>query len=288
MQIKPRLYPHPVLAWFSDDYMSCIYQPAINVEGNKGFFKISMTCRTSSKSLNALIAEKKAAYAIHVECSSTRYRALFSSFESTFEVDIPVGDLDGKVDVCRLIIAKEDILNYSSPEFHPDFSGRSFSIIAGDTLAVAEDVSFPADKKEDELAKLPSIFSVKRNNAEEANPIDIDIGDQKIKVLLMPELHQKFLNLNNDALMRSTLASEVLLPALVFTLEKISNQPEFTELMNLRWYRVLSRKLKEEGVDITDLNSSDESTLVLANRLLGNPLSNSLKDLESVLMGEDS
>ena len=95
MQIKPRLYPHPVLAWFSDDYMSCIYQPAINVEGNKGFFKISMTCRTSSKSLNALIAEKKAAYAIHVECSATRYRALFSSFESTFEVDIPVGDLDG-------------------------------------------------------------------------------------------------------------------------------------------------------------------------------------------------
>lgn len=288
MQIKPRLYPHPVLAWFADDYMSCMYQPAINVEGNKGFFKISMTCRTSSKSLNSLIAEKKAAFAIHVECSATRYRALFSSFEGAFEVDIPVGDLEGKVDVCRLIIAKEDILNYSSPEFHADFSGRSFSIIAGDTLAVAEDVSFPADKKEDELAKLPSIFSVKRNDAEDPNPIDIDISDQKIRVLLMPELHQKFLYLNTDVLMRSTLASEVLLPALVFTLEKISSQSEYTEFMDLRWYRVLARKLKEEGVDITDLSNSQETTLVLANQLLGNPLSNSLKDLETALMSEDN
>jgi len=246
-----------------------------------------MDCSTSSKSLNDLISQKKAAYAIHIECASTRYRALFSSFDGRFDVDIYAGNVDGRVDVCRLIIAQSDIHNYSSEEFHSDFDGRAFVLIAGDTLAVAEDLSFPANKKDDELAKLPSIFSISKNVNIDPNPIDIDIGGQKIKVLLMPELYQKFLYLNNDILMRSTLSSEVLLPALVFTLEKIATQSDYSELIDLRWFRVLAKKLKEVNIEITALNSSSEISLVLANKLLGDPLSNSLKDLEAVLVGEE-
>lgn len=286
MQIKPRLYPHPVLAWFSDDYKNCVFNPGIHVEGKKEIFRISMACNTSSNSLNELIQQKKASYAVHVECASTRYRALFSSFDSVFDIDIDVGNVDGRVDVCRLIVAKSDIHNYSSEEFHSDFYGRAFTLITGDTLAVAEDLSFPANKKDDELAKLPSIFAITRNINIDPNPVDIDIGGQKIKILLMPELFQKFLYLNNDVLMRSTLCSEILLPALVFTLERIATQSDYSELIDLRWYRVLAKKLKDLNIEITSLNSSSEISLVLANKLLGDPLSNSLKDLENVVVGE--
>jgi hypothetical protein len=208
------------------------------------------------------------------------------SFDNIFDIDIDVGNVDGRVDVCRLIVAKSDINNYSSEEFHSDFNGRSFTLIPGDTLAVAEDLSFPANKKDDELAKLPSIFAITRNISIDPNPLDIDIGGQKIKILLMPELYQKFLYLNNDVLMRSTLCSEILLPALVFTLERIAAQSDYSEFIDFRWYRVLAKKLKELNIEITSLNSSSEISLVLANKLLGDPLSNSLKDLENVVAGE--
>jgi len=285
MQIKPRLYPHPVLAWFSDDYQNCVFSPEIIIEGKKEFFRVSMTCNTSSNSLKDLIQQKKAAYAVHVECTSTRYRSLFTSFEDNFNFNIPVGNVDGRVDVCRLILAQSEIHNYSSSEFHLDFECRSFSLIPGDTLSVAEDLSFSANKKDDELAKFPSIFTIVKNSGIAPHSIDIDISGQKIKVLLDPNLYQTFTYLNNDVLMRSTLSSQILLPALVFTLEKITSQSDYSELMDLRWYRVLAKKMKEMNIEITSLNIYPEVSLVLANKLLGDPISNSLKDLENVVVG---
>lgn len=283
MQINPRLYPHPVLSWFSDDYPRRIFQPAINVSGNRGFFRISMTCKTSSRSIRELIQGKKAAYAVHVECSSTRYRTVFTSCEDEFEVDIPVGDLEGKVQVCRLIICTQPIKNFSSEEFHEDFAGRSFDLTPGDVIAVAESIEFPADKQEDELARIPSIFSIKKSLADNPPPLLVSISDQKIGIYLAPEVHTKFLYLNTDHNIRSTLASAVLIPALIFTLERVANSEDPGEFMDYRWYRVLARRLADINVDIADLRNAADDTVVLANRLVGDPLSNAFTDLESVL-----
>ena len=283
MQIKPRLYPHPVLAWFSDDYRNAMFQPAFEVGGNKGFYKIRMTCKTSSKSLNRLISEGRAAFAIHVECPATRYRALFMATDESFEVDIAVADIDAKVEVCRLIVATQEILNYASDEFHEDFTGRSFRLIKGDSLAVAEDITFYADKKSDELAKLPSIFSIRRSNDNEAPPLSVDPSADRIAVWLSPSAHDRFTSLNSDELLRSTLSASVLVPALVLVLEKMMHDEERESLMDLRWYRTIARKLKDLDLDAERLADSGESSVVLSNKLIGDPLSNSLEDLTQVL-----
>ena len=283
MQIKPRLYPHPVLAWFSDDYRNAMFQPAFEVGGNKGFYKIRMTCKTSSKSLNRLILEGRAAFAIHVECPATRYRALFTSTDESFEVDIPVAEIDAKVEVCRLIVATQEVLNYASDEFHADFTGRSFSLIKGDSLAVAEDITFYADKKADELAKLPSIFSIRRSTESEAPPLNLDLSADRIAVYLSPAVHDRFTSLNSDELLRSTLSASVLVPALVLVLEKMMQEEERESLTDCRWYRTIARKLKDLGLNVENLAESGESSVVLANKLIGDPLSNSLDDLTQVL-----
>jgi hypothetical protein len=283
MQIKPRLYPHPVLAWFSDDYRNAMFQPAFEVGGNKGFYKIRMTCRTSSKSLNRLILEGRAAYAIHVECPATRYRAFFTSTDESFEVDIPVAEIDAKVEVCRLIVATQEVLNYASDEFHADFTGRSFRLIKGDSLAVAEDIVFYADKKDDELAKLPSIFSIRRSHKDDAPPLSVDLSGDRIAVYLASTTHDRFISLNSDELLRSTLSASVLVPALVYALEKMMHEEEREALLDLRWYRTITRKLKDLGVSVESLAESGESSVVLSNKLIGDPLHNSLEDLTQVL-----
>ncbi|WP_312844259.1 hypothetical protein [Diaphorobacter nitroreducens] len=287
MQIKPRLYPHPVLAWFSDDYRTAMFQPAFEVAGNKGFYKIRMTCRSSSRSLNRLIAEKRAAYAVHIECPATRYRALFTSTDESFEIDIPVADIDGKVEVCRLIVATQEIKNYASDEFHADFTGRSFDLMRGDSLAVAEDITFYADKKADELAKLPSIFSIRRAHEGDAPSLDVDLTGERIVVWLSPSVHERFTSLNSDELLRSTLSASVLVPALVLALEKMMRQEERETLMDLRWYRTVVRKLKDLGISAESLSDSSDNSVVLSNRLIGDPLSSSFDDLAKVLQREE-
>jgi len=289
MQINERLYPHPVLSWFADDYIKGIFQPSISVVPNKSFFRIVMVCRTSSKSLRQLISEKKASYSVHVECSSTRFRAAFTSFEENFEIDIPVSDLEGKVEVSRFIVCTEDVKNYSSEEFHADFAGRSFDLLVGDVLAVAETVEFPAIKKDDELAKLPSIFSILRSHEDDAASVDVDLSGKKIKVLLSPEVHQKFIDLNSDVSTRATLCCALLVPALIMALELIRDNEDLGELFDKRWFHVLAKRLQDLGIDIMRLKDYPESNVVLANKLLEDPLLKSFTDLESLLIefGED-
>jgi hypothetical protein len=284
MQIKPRLYPHPVLAWFSDDYRAAMFQPAFEVSGNKGFYKVQMTCRTSSRALARLISEKQAAYAVHIECPATRYRALFTSNDQSFEIDIPVADIDGKVEVCRLIVASQEIKNYASDEFHSDFTGRSFNLMRGDVLAVAEDITFYADKKSDELAKLPSIFSIRRASESDAPPLNVDLMGDRIAVYLSPSAHDRFTSLNSDELIRSTLSASVLVPALVLALEKMMRPEDRETLVDLRWYRIVAKKLKDISVNVDSLSEGAESSLVLSNKLIGDPLSGAFDDLTQVLL----
>jgi hypothetical protein len=288
MQIKPRLYPHPVLAWFSDDYKEKIFQPSFNIEGNRGFYKISMLCRTSSKSLRQLISEGRAAYALHVECTTTRYRGMFTSANESFEIDIPVSDIDGKVEACRLIVATTEINNYASEEFHSDFTGRSFNLLKGDTLAVAEDITFFADKKEDELARLPSIFAIQKNLNVKAETIDIDLSKERITISLSSTAHSQFLSLNSDPLLRSTLCSTLLFPTLIYTLGVLAKKEDRESLSELRWYRSLSRRLKELGIQVESLdNDSTENAVVLANRLIGDVLASSMEELNRFVEGTE-
>lgn len=284
MQINQRLYPHPVLAWFNDDYPRGIFQPALQVLPNKTFFRLVLVCKTSSRSIKALIAERKAAYCIHVECSSTRFRSAYIYCEENFEIDIPVSDLDGKVEVSRTIVATQLVRNYSSDEFHTDFSGRSFDLSPGDVIAVAETVEFPAIKKDDELAKLPSIFAISAAREESPEDIDIDLSDQKLKIILAPELHRKFLDLNGNPAMRATLSSVLLVPALICALEYIKSNDEPGVLFDRRWFNVLSRRMGDLGIDAGQLRDCSDSSLSIANKLLNKPLSQSFDDLESLLV----
>lgn len=287
MLISDRLYPHPVLSWFSDDYLDRIFQPAIEVKPNKNFFRIVMNCNTSSRCLRDLISSKNAAYCVHIECSSTRFRSAYTSHEPSFEIDIPVSDLEGRVEVSRFIICTAPVHNFASSEFHSDFSGRSFDLIVGDVLAVAETVDFPAIKKDDELAKLPSIFSIIPNMDDSAPPLDVSLVGNKIVVSIASELHHKFVNLNASYDARATLSSMILVPALVYTLSEIRVSESLFELSDRRWFRVLSKRFSDLGIDVMRLQENTDSDVVLAGRLLDNPICRAFEDLEELLSNFD-
>src|SRR5438093_954593 len=128
MQIKPRSYPHPVLAYFSDDIIGSAFQATVSVEGTKTAYVFDVTAKTSNRDLEALISTGKAEYAIHIECALTRYRGLFSDQQEKFRFEVPASSIDGRVEVCSLIVAADDIGTYQNKKFHPDYKGLSFAV----------------------------------------------------------------------------------------------------------------------------------------------------------------
>lgn len=284
MKINERLYPHPVLAHFSDDLTGCVFQITPKVHPTRNAYKLRVRARTSSKDLAALVADGKAAYGIHVECAATRFRQLFTSRDVEFFDEIPGEHLDGRVEICTLIVATDDIPDYKNSNFHPDYGDMAFLVKKGDVLAVGNDIFFDATKNIDPLQNVASIFRVRPNPLADAPPFAIDLQDHYVVILLSQQNFQSYSQLRVDQDKQATLASMIVTPALVHVIEEIKAGDE-NAFFDLRWFKVVSRKLKALDCDPADPSAwSEDSPLVLAQKLVGDPLTSSL---QAMLDAED-
>lgn len=281
MQVKYRQYPHPVLSYFSDDFIDSAFQSTLICTPTKTAYKFVVKCKTSSQDLIDLIEKETACYALHIECPATRFRSNFTFFCEEFFFEIEEDLLFGKVQVCSFILAAKDILNYNSSDFHSDYNAMSFNVNKGDVLAVDRDRVFFAEKEIDPLKKLPSIFSVRPNNSPEAPPYDIETVGDKILIRLSQENFNRYRMLQSNQSLHTTLSTLLILPALVYIIDmlKISSSTH-EEYEEKRWFRVLDKKLKDIGIDLNNLNTFNDSTIVIAQNLIADPLTRSLKVIE--------
>jgi|SRR5208283_516334 len=286
MFIKPRQFPHPVLSDFSDDLVGCDFQASLLPSVTSSTYNFNASFITSCSDLQSLINTGKACYAVHIECAKTRYRTLHKSDAGVFSFSIPAARLDGTVELSCFILAEDNIDGYSSSFFHSDYAGASFRIMQGDILAVAENKSFEADKQIEEIKNIPSIFSIQPNKNEEAPPLDVGLGTHKIVIFLSEDNFSRYQLLKGNRDMSPIFFQMLIMPALVFVLEILKKKPEDVEdFDDKRWYKVLSKKLAEAGYKITELDDNPDSSVQIAQKLVGEPLPLSLKALEDISTG---
>ncbi len=279
MKINERLYPHPVLAHFSDDVVNSLFQVTPKVVPGRTTYKFDVIAKTSNKSLKALVESSKAQYALHIECASTRFRKIVSSSEEQFSTEINAAFLDGRVELCSLIIATAEISEYINENFHPDYGGMSFKVKKGDVLAVGQDLVFDAEKEMDPLQHISSIFKVRQGN--EGDPPFTVYPEELIIIYLSPDNYSAYAQMKGDSSKQIILASMIILPALVQVLEMIKssvNSGDAEDNSDRRYYRVISKKLRELGYNPQDSNFWEQQPcLVIAQKLVGDPLTSALK-----------
>jgi len=285
MQIKPRSYPHPVLAHFGDDIVNSAFMPVVTVKANKNAYSFDAIFKTNNTDLLKLIAQKEARYAVHVECPQTRYRNIFKSESDKMSFEIPAGMLDGNVEVTSFILASKPIDKYRNDLFHPDYAKLTFRVRKADTLAVGLDHEFTAEKKVDPLRKVPSIFSIQPNDEPEATGMDIDSAGNKVTVRLSRPNYDAYALLRNDAKLHPMLSLAVIVPALVAVIDEMRREAaagSIGEYKDRRWFLVVSRRLREIGIDPEDADAYNESSLRIAHEMLGQPLGESLAGLKDM------
>lgn len=255
MQINPRAYPHPVLAHWGDDIMDSNFQGVVSGNGAKNSYVFEAVFKTNNTDLTALIEQKKAMYAVHVECIATRYRNLFKSSTEKFSFEIGASLIDGKVEVCSFILAAKPIDKYKNANFHPDYGKSVFRVSNGDTLAVAHDQIIEATKKNDPLRKVSSIFSIVQNDDEKATGMDINTGGSKVVVTLSKPNFESYASLRHSAVYHPLLIGSIIVPALVEVLERIrraAHEGHLEAYSDYRWFMVLDRKLREKNIRLEE------------------------------------
>lgn len=275
-----------MLSPFGDDFVNCRFQAEVRVRSDRtgNLYALEVECRTDCKDLIELIRNRKACYACHIECMTTRFRRLVRSFDEKFAFEVPADAVEGKVEFCCFILAEEDLPAYRSSDFHPDYGGASFRVARGDILAVDQGGYFTADKDIDPLRKIPSIFTVAPNPDADAGPMEIDATGHKVVIYLSRENFHRYRALSVNRELHPVLSALLVLPALVHLLDEIKGG-RADSYEDRRWYRAVARRLREMGMNAEAPDSWPDS-VCLAQKLIGDPLTSSLRALEDLVTDE--
>lgn len=289
-------YPHPVLNKLTDEFnhekAHFDIQIAQKIEGSN--YKLICTVDLREKNLEQLLQNSSIKFVVRIRCAATRYRTVFEfdNFQET--ITVPSSYVEKKIELETFIVAKTYITSYSSDAFDKDYEDTTFSIYPGDILAEGSEYEMDISKRIDPLIKVPSIFTIILNSDPKSPPIDVRSSDNKIIIALNNSNFNKYKKLKQIQSQYGQLAaltsSIFIVPAFVVILEEIRN-----ELSNFhndaesikdyieekenrhRWFKVVNMKLKDLGIDLYDPENIVDSSLILAQKLLGNPLSNGLE-----------
>lgn len=285
MEIKYKLYPYPVLWTLNDDYSNSSFSAEITAKNEYKKTTIIADFDLVNDDLKNYISNGQAEYLIHIECSLTAFRKVLTSADSHIESVIDDTQLNGRISICPFIVAKANIDNYSNNNFNQDYLGASFNVEKGAILAVAEQVNINLTKDFDELANLPSIFTICKKDTTDPIPMEVELDSEKIRINLNSvdfKNYQIMCNMNNFL---PVLHTSLIFPALVFVLEKVRN--DYSEYEDYRWFKGIKAALKKENISFDEDTLSNCTSIELAQILLALPIRNTFSAIVSNEYSED-
>lgn len=281
MKITEKSFPHPVLSSCRDDVTDSSFQCLFHVDQDKKNYYLTPSFTNSNRTIARLIEEGRAAFYMHVECSSTFYRKSIIISGKTKTITVCGDYLKGKVEVNFFVCATEAIEDYSIEGAHEDYAGLTFSVRKGDILAFAESETFHADKTYEQIRPLSSIMRVIKNEDLETGIISVNYNDF-IDINMPHAEYNAYFKAKNDRKIVSTLGCLVALPTLIDAISEIKERKRSNDAEASRedkWFRILEDKLESlEGV-----NLDEDAPIVLAQRILENPLRRGLNELFEIL-----
>jgi hypothetical protein len=264
MKLSHRSYPHPVVG-NADDVLEAAYQATVEMTSDKENIYLSTKTLCSSTTLSKLIKSGDATFVVHVECSNTLYRQAHEFTTPEYQFQIPRNELNDDVEVNTFIRALKDMPTYRIDGAHPDYGSATFDVKAGDVLAVGEGYVFTIESNFDSMSRIGSIFKLQPSSEDGDQPMRMNPnGDKLIVILSKPDI-KVYNDLKYQAHLLPMLASVLVLPILTEALHLL--QEAGGEEDSRRWVRVLTRKLKELGLE----NKPDEE-LITAQKLLELPI----------------
>lgn len=286
MDIRSKLYPYPVLSDGTDDYIDSSFSFSLEVKKGPCELIFFVKMELNDSVLQKMLLNNEAQFLIHIECSYTAYREAICFTENSFERHILEKDLNGNVSVCGFIVAQNDIKDYSNPAFNSDYCELSFDIDKGGILAVGGQYNITVTKDTEELAKIPSIFTICRCASDNDNSMKIDIDGDKIAINLCNEDFQNYKILSASPSFLPVFHSMLITPSLIYVFEILRR--EGTENYEMRrWYQAIAKTLNKHEITLNEESLAQYPSFELAQKLLELPVNKALSSLVSLDDTED-
>lgn len=278
MNITKRLYAYPVLSEEKDDYNNSVFDISLNYRMQSvSELNFDFDIKMNNEELQHLLTSGKAEFVIHMECSTTAFRTTLHTIAEQISFSVPVGRLNGKIEVTALIIAKEKITNFTSKDWNEDFDSISFEFLKGTILGYKNLPTLDIVKNFEELSNASSIFMVYKRLTTEPKPMDVNIDSAQIKIGLGTQEYELYSRFCKKVQFQPILNSMIVLPALVYVFEELKQENGIESNEGKAWFLSLNKAYEKRGIDFIDEIQSEEKTSVqLAQEAMEIPLSEAL------------
>lgn len=281
MDLRNKLFPHPVLSCSSDDFVDSSFD--FKLEAANGINEIILTADfdLENEELQLLIDENKAEFLIHIECSYTFFRTTFRTSNDHIVKKIPEKSLDGKVSVCAFIIARENLFNYTNSKFNSDYMGLKFDLKRGSILAIGKQYNLNITKDIEDLVKIPSIFTICKSADSSDKLMKISIDGDKIAISLCESDFENYKLMSNIFQFLPVFHSMIILPSLIYTFDILSKE-DLADYETRRWYVSIEKMLEKRGIELNHDTLDEIPSYELAQKLLDLPLNKALEAITSI------
>lgn len=277
MNIKNKLTPYPILSNNNDNYMESSFYTCVDVSWQFHEIVIDFQAVLKNQEIEELLENKKAEYAVHVECPVTSFRRIYHLSNPKEKIHLSDCDVKSKVQISPFVVALTDIPHFSSHDFHADYSGINFSLEKGNILAMDVTAEYQIEM-DDEPQTMQSIIKLEASKDDKQEYMDVDCDSDYILIRLPKAEHEIYCNYARSSY-KTTLLSQVILPALVIALQRIQHDTLVGDAddFSSKWEKVLDVILKQNKINIEDKNLS---MFLVAQQIFQNPIIRSLREIQ--------
>ena len=243
MLYKPKAYTHPVLAFFSPNYLpgnrfDCLVD--LNSD-EKATLIAKVAFNLENDYLAELIVGGKAGLASDVLSSETISRRFY--WVEGFETEVSFFDIDlfGEVEIAPLLVAKENISVFRPEYINPEYSRKEFFVAKGAPLAIAP--VFVAEIQPDYLQRINPFEIVSREN-KDPHWYELDTTSNKLVLSVSGDLFAAISLAKSDSNLAHMLFPAIYQDAVEGAIQEM--QVEGSE--SRYWSRSLRDHLIESGI----------------------------------------
>lgn len=287
MKLKARNYPYPILNKNSDDYRNSDFNVSATCEVQGSEVILNFNTTLINDDLSYLVDIGDAIVVYHIECPKSAYRVVeqHDNLQHELQVSIDLDQINGQLEVCSFLIARNDLINYTNSDLDEDYSDPIPLIESGCPLAVGRDYAWKIEKTKNELLQSESIFKFTPLDNTKENTINVDYNnDQFIEIYINNKNFADISSLSTNSNLKNVLLTTLILPALIEVyahLIFIKDSLENSTTAETVWYKTIKAQLEESyKKDIHSILDS-HSPLELAQESLNRPIGKAVHNLVS-------
>lgn len=304
MRIRNKLFPYPILnkdESLSDYKDTTTFELHFDIDENMldknknvVFNKVRLV--TNSDLMRELMRGGKAKAVLIIECSNTIYREKFEIGFKPQDFSIPVGQLNGQIEISAFVYATEDLILDEKNTFAADYDGYSFNVEKYCILAADDSLSMNIENQPENDNQVTSIFTIVGRREETQDIMKYSLGDRKILIHLPQKQYNNYNAIKGSEKLRNASFAIIAIPILTEVISDIQKTLQGDDEYSLddmreryRWFRSIMNAYKRvSGKDLERVTIINElKPLEVAQMVLNDGTCKGIQDLNDLAIGRE-